>query len=62
MLRLNFSHSEQCLKITTLKTVHHYHLISADNFARVSAKVRKLSSPNHSHQSSGKFLLFITFN
>ncbi|PIO55333.1 hypothetical protein TELCIR_23280 [Teladorsagia circumcincta] len=43
MLRLNYSFSEQLLKITTLHDEHLNHEISAEMFRKVSAKLKRSS-------------------
>ncbi|KAI1721369.1 hypothetical protein Ddc_07821 [Ditylenchus destructor] len=47
MMRLNYNYHDNALRVTLLKERHDGHELSAEGFARVSAKVRKLS-PNDS--------------
>ncbi len=44
MLRVNFSWSENVLRITTLNPVHTGHEVSADAYSRFSTKVRRTCS------------------
>lgn len=43
MMRLNYNYHDNALRVTLLKERHDGHDLSAEGFARVSAKVRKLS-------------------
>uniref|UniRef100_A0A915DHR1 Uncharacterized protein n=1 Tax=Ditylenchus dipsaci TaxID=166011 RepID=A0A915DHR1_9BILA len=52
MMRVNFSYPENALRVTTLKEFHSGHELSADTFARITAKVRRLSPSGSSGEPS----------
>lgn len=62
MLRLNFNYSENALRITTLNDVHTGHEVTAENYARISAKVRKISPNSIDSEGKRKILLILMFN
>lgn len=59
MLRINFNYPDYALRITTLRSIHNGHDMSADGYARVHSKGRRLSPSDG--DSVGGSLLFTTF-